>query len=304
MSFISQQITQHLSPATGLYVFSRCIFSTCSPLSPNSLVIEGNKNSLTNSKNGFFSIGNSFFCFIFTSGIFVILSFVTRIIHDPYYLRLFFCLFSIVLPILLLKIMILNNENKNNNNLIIICSCIFFLPAFRYTSIWANDLITSLIFFLLSIVYFKKWEKNKKSNIDKNIIFQILLLACATYTRQYFAVFFIFFLYKYYLFLRKKSFLNLFLICVLTSLPVFFYTKYFLKFVQNNAFVVEIFETDNFENRIYLASSITLIICYILVQNWFYREIFFIGLIPWIFSNDYKKNSFIDILFYSILIKL
>ena len=158
---------------------------------------------------------------------FVILSFVTRIIQDPYYLRLCFCLFSIVLPILFLKILLLNNENKNNNNLIIICSCIFFLPAFRYTSIWANDLITSLIFFLLSVIYFKKWEINKKSNIDKNIIFQILLLACATYTRQYFAVFFIFFLYKYYLFLTKKSFISLFLICVLTSIPVFFYTYMF-----------------------------------------------------------------------------
>ena len=158
---------------------------------------------------------------------FVILSFITRIVYDPYYLRLFFCLFSIVLPILFLKILISNNENKINNNLIIICSCIFFLPAFRYTSIWANDLITSLIFFLLSVIYFKKWEKNKKKNIDKNIIFQILLLACATYTRQYFAVFFIFFLYKYYLFLTKKSFINLFLICVLTSIPVFLYTYMF-----------------------------------------------------------------------------
>ena len=102
---------------------------------------------------------------------------------------------------------------------------------------------------------------------------------------------------------REQNVVKYLLIFVLFGLPVFFYTKYFLKIMQNNAFVVEIFETDNFENRIYLASSITLIICYILVQNWFYREIFFIGLIPWIFSNDYKKNSFIDILFYSILIK-
>ena len=102
---------------------------------------------------------------------------------------------------------------------------------------------------------------------------------------------------------REQNLVKYFLVFVLFGLPVFFYTKYFVKIMQNNIFVGEIFETNNFENRIYLASSITLIICYILVQNWFYREIFFIGLIPWIFSNDYKKNSFIDILFYSILIK-
>jgi len=102
---------------------------------------------------------------------------------------------------------------------------------------------------------------------------------------------------------REQNLIKYFLIFVLFGLPVFFYTKYFIKITQNNTFVGEIFETNNFENRIYIASSITLIICYILIQNWLYREIFFLGLIPWIFSNDHKKNSFIDILFYSILIK-
>ena len=86
-------------------------------------------------------------------------------------------------------------------------------------------------------------------------------------------------------------------------LPVFFVTKYFLKLKSNNIFLLEIFEINNFENRIYLASSITLVACYFLIQNFFYREIFFLGLIPWLLSNDHKKNSFINFLFYSILIK-
>tara|TARA_Y100000768_G_scaffold227196_1_gene171505 strand:- start:122 stop:1363 length:1242 start_codon:yes stop_codon:yes gene_type:complete len=102
---------------------------------------------------------------------------------------------------------------------------------------------------------------------------------------------------------KEQILIKYFLIFVLFGLPVFFYTKYFIKIMQNNFFVGEIFETNNFENRFYIASSITLIICYILVQNWLYREIFFLGLIPWILSNDHKKNSFLDILFYSILIK-
>ena len=102
---------------------------------------------------------------------------------------------------------------------------------------------------------------------------------------------------------REQNLVKYFLVFVLFGLPVFFYTKYFVKIMQNNIFVGEIFETNNFENRIYIASSITLIICYILVQNWLYREIFFLGLIPWVLSNDQKKNSFIDLLFYSILIK-
>ena len=158
---------------------------------------------------------------------FIILSFAERIVGDPYILRLIFCFVSIILPIFFLKTLKFTISEKFNKNLIILSSCILFLPAFRYTSIWANDLITSLIFFVISIYYFKKWEINQTKVLDKNILLQITFLVLATYTRQYFAVFFIFFLYKYYLFLTKKSFINLFLICVLTSIPVFFYTYMF-----------------------------------------------------------------------------
>ena len=66
-----------------------------------------------------------------------------------------------------------------------------------------------------------------------------------------------------------------FLMIVIFVLPVFGITKYFLKLKNNNIFLVEIFDSNNFENRIYLASSITLLACYFLIQNFFYREIFF-----------------------------
>ena len=155
---------------------------------------------------------------------FIILSFVEYIVNDPYIIRLIFCLTSIILPIFFLKALKFNNPEKLNQNLIILSSCIFFFPAFRYTSIWANDLITSLIFFTISIYYFKKWEINKSKVLDKYIILQIIFLALATYTRQYFAVFFIYFLYRYYCIINLKSFINLFLICIITSLPVLAYT--------------------------------------------------------------------------------
>ena len=154
---------------------------------------------------------------------FIILSFVERIIDEPYFLRLIFCLFSIIIPIFFLKTLKLTENNKFNKSLIILSTCIFFLPAFRYTSIWANDLITSLVFFIISIFYFKKWEANKTKKINRNVFLQIIFLALATYTRQYFAVFFIYFLYRYYLILNQKSFINLFLICVITSVPVLIY---------------------------------------------------------------------------------
>ena len=65
MSFISQKITQHLSPAIGLDVFFKFISATSNPLTLNSWIMEGNKWSIINSLKGFFSIGSSFFGFIF-----------------------------------------------------------------------------------------------------------------------------------------------------------------------------------------------------------------------------------------------
>ncbi len=159
---------------------------------------------------------------------FMILSFVTRLVTNTDLLRFLFCLFSISLPFVFFKsILISNSINNSKSNLLILTSIILFIPSFRYTSIWANDLITSLFFFILSIYYFKKWEINKSKNLEKNSLLQILFLVLATYTRQYFAVFFIYFLFNYYLYFSKSSFVKLFLICILSSLPVFYYTFLF-----------------------------------------------------------------------------
>ena len=104
-------------------------------------------------------------------------------------LRLFYCALTIILP-LFFYFCLNKNDNISKKNILIISSIIFILPAFRYTSIWATDLITSLIF-QISIFFYLKWNENKSNDLNKEIIFQIIFLA--TYCRQYFAVFFIIF---------------------------------------------------------------------------------------------------------------
>ena len=159
---------------------------------------------------------------------FLILSLITRLIHDPYILRFLFLIFSTSIPILFYLIIskfILKNKEKGN--LLLISSCIFFIPSFRYTSIWANNLITAIFFFLISIYFFLKWKNNINKNLDKNLLLQIFFLVLATYTRQYFAVFFIYFLQKYYEIISLKNFIKLFGICILSSIPVLFYVYKF-----------------------------------------------------------------------------
>ena len=159
---------------------------------------------------------------------FLILSIITRLIHDPHILRFLFLIFSISIPILFYLIIskfILKNKEKRN--LLLISSCIFFIPSFRYTSIWANNLITAIFFFLISIYFFFKWKRNVNKNLDKNLLLQIFFLVLATYTRQYFAIFFIYFLQKYYEVISLKNFIKLFGICILSSIPVLFYVYKF-----------------------------------------------------------------------------
>ena len=159
---------------------------------------------------------------------FILLSFVTRLIHNPDILRFVFCIFAISVPfVFYLIVSKFYKFNFSNENLLLISSSIFFIPSFRYTSLWANDLITSLFFFLISIYFFKKWEINKKTFLEKNLLLQVLFLVLATYTRQYFAVFFAYFLYEYYKTLELKNFIKLFGICVLSSIPVLLYTYKF-----------------------------------------------------------------------------
>lgn len=154
---------------------------------------------------------------------YIILSILSYLFHNPFFLRLFFCCLSVILPLLFFCCLKLKFKKIPSNICWILSSVIFFIPAFRYTSIWANDLITSLIFFLFSIYFFLKWENNPKKYFFKHIFFQITFLALATYCRQYYAALFIYFLFIYFKELKLVQFFYIFFICIIFSIPGFFY---------------------------------------------------------------------------------
>jgi hypothetical protein len=83
-----------------------------------------------------------------------IISFLHYIIGDQTYIRVLFCVISIFVPCLFIIIYKKINNNLSYEFSIILASIIFFIPGFRYTSIWANNNITSTIFFLVSIFFF------------------------------------------------------------------------------------------------------------------------------------------------------
>ena len=144
---------------------------------------------------------------------FLIISKFNFFLESKLLLRIFYCLLCFLIPLIFYNCLKTKFTEVKKHSLLILSSSIFLLPSFRSGSIWANDHITALFFFILFILYFLKWEKDK--NCFKYVVLQCIFLSLTVYTRQYYAIFFIFCLYKYFIYLQFRKFI---LICFLISL--------------------------------------------------------------------------------------
>ena len=79
----------------------------------------------------------------------IILSGFNFFINDETQVRFLYCIISIIVPILFYLNLRIKFYDINKNLLLIFASILFILPAFRYTSIWANFQMTALIFFFI-----------------------------------------------------------------------------------------------------------------------------------------------------------
>ena len=75
----------------------------------------------------------------------------------------------------------------------------------------------------------------------------------------------------------------------------------FIKKILSNNNVLDLLNSDIYENRLFILSSTTLIFCYFVFTNWIYREIFFFGLVPWIIKNNNNSNNNLPILLLVLL---
>ena len=111
-------------------------------------------------------------------------------------------------------------------------------------------------------------------------------------------------------FFKKSNFLvnntnySIFIFVLLLLIPsaIFFarITKYFFKERISN-----IINYNFFEDRLYILSSVIIFFCYFSFSNFVYREIFFIGLLPWILKIKESNlgQKFFSIYYYLIIIK-
>ena len=110
--------------------------------------------------------------------------------------------------------------------------------------------------------------------------------------------------FKNSIFLINNTNYSIFIFVLLLLIPsvIFFVTitKYFFKeSISNNI------NYNFFEDRLYIFSSVIILFCYFTFSNFVYREIFFIGLLPWILKTKESNlgQKFFSIYYYLIISK-
>lgn len=149
-----------------------------------------------------------------------IASIVYKIVNDKELLRFIYCVLSLPIPYMFFLCLKTKYKNININNLFLFSLIIFLMPSFRSAAVWPNTQITAIFFFLISLLFFLKWElKNQRKKINRELFLTILFMSLTVYSRQIYALVFFFFMIVFYLNLSKEAFIKTALIVGLLALP-------------------------------------------------------------------------------------
>ncbi len=111
-------------------------------------------------------------------------------------------------------------QKIDKNNLFLFSLILFLIPSLRTSAIWPNSHFTATLFLIASIIYFIKWEEEKKfHSITANLFLTITLMSLAVYTRQLYALIFLFFVFIFFKKLEFKTFCKTSLLILLFALP-------------------------------------------------------------------------------------
>ena len=207
---------------------------------------------------------------------------------------LFVCLISINKSLLINYLSIMLTTLSKFYPIILIS---IFLFKKNIKQIIINSIILTSI---ILIILFFEFEDLKKIFINKNQISASGLSAFSFIVSfEYFNNFKIKINNFDYIFLK---YLFVFIILII---PIFFLIKNSKKNIFADNSIKNLILLNTYENRLYILSSIVILVCYFTVKNFLYREIFFLGLVPWIIKekNNPDSNKFINFYYYALCLK-
>tara|TARA_Y100000590_G_scaffold169243_1_gene193881 strand:- start:373 stop:1635 length:1263 start_codon:yes stop_codon:yes gene_type:complete len=152
----------------------------------------------------------------------IFLSFFEKFNLNDHLIRIFHLHLCLLLPLFFYLCLRIKFENVNKTILVLLTGLIFLSPTFRSLSIWPDSRILGLSIFCVSIYFYLKFEKEKKFLFA---LTNIAFYALASYISPNFAVFSLFFLYKYFYFINFKSlnFLIIILLNIILAFPAIYY---------------------------------------------------------------------------------
>ena len=231
--------------------------------------------------------------------------------HSPLYLIFLSFFYKLGIPFDLIRFLHLNLsifliyyfykclafkfEQIDKNILLLISFSLLLSPTFRSLSIWPSTRTIGMIFFVMSIYEFLKYQKfAKEKYILKNLFFLIL----SSYISPNFSIFVIYFIYHYVKNENLTLIIKYLILCGVLSLPAFYYlffldVNFLLAGTPGGSDDEKIGLSFNFANKILIISSIILF-----------------HLLPFLFNksilNEFKKikNLNLIIFFFIFLISL
>lgn len=195
---------------------------------------------------------------------YLLLSFLANIFNDKEAVRFIYYLLGSTVPFIFYKILKLKNKSCDTRIAILLSSLIFFIPAYRYMSIWANAHITATIFFLISIYFLFKYQDSKTKNLYY-LLLHVCFIYLTAYTIQYYAIFGLFFFIFYFKFnFSKENFLLFFFITILAIPGLYFIYKYPAHFnsIQTNFLISNVILSNTAMLSLYLTPIILINLIY------------------------------------------
>ncbi len=157
---------------------------------------------------------------------YIIVANLNKIFGDTF-VKYFYLIISSLIPLIFYMSLKKKFLRTNFDYLFFLSLLIFLSPYFRSSAVWLTTDNLALLFFLLSINSFLKFEISK-NNFIRDAIFCFIFLILASYVRYYYSIFFLLFFFMMQKKLNFKENLFIILFNSILSVPVILYFLYII----------------------------------------------------------------------------
>ena len=190
-----------------------------------------------------------------------------------------YLLISSFIPLIFYNILKKKITYANKNTLYLLSLILFLSPYVRSSAVWLTTDNLGIIFFGLAISKYLSFKKKTKSYF-KYSLQCFLFLILASYTRQYYAIFFIIFFSLMFQKLRFRQIIIIIIFNFLVALPALVYIYFYIS--QNSLLSDNSYITDYLKPNIFFNVLVFLSLCF------FY-------FLPFLF-NTLNKEKFITLI--------